>query len=594
MTTVGAPERPSLAGRARAGLLAVPAVRLVRTYRRDWLRADELAALTVWALLVPQALAYASLGGFDPVVGLYAAVGALLGYALFGGVRELNVGPEATIALLTATVIAPLAGGDPVRYLALGAGVALVAGVLLVLAGIARLGFVTRYLSRPLLTGYVAGSAIVMIVSQLDSLLGVTIQAKDDTLAELTQTIQAIPETDLLTLAVGLAVIAIALVVRRIDKRLPAYLVAVLAAIVASVILDLEAQGVTVVGSIPPGLPPFGPPALSLADIGQLFIPAAAVGLLIYADSGVSGQVLARRGGYRVDGNGEFIGLGAANIGASLTGGFPVNGSQSRSFTSADMGVRSQLASIGVVVLVLITLLFLTPLFEPLPKAALAGVIIVVAMGLLDPSEFARLARISRLEAALAVWATVIVVAVGMLAGVVVIAIMSLLIVAQRAARPRTTLLVRLPGTDTFRGADSTPDGTSEPGIVLYRFDAPLFFANAEVLRDDVAEAIATADPPARWVVVDMEAVSDVDSTAAEMLLELADDLRHQHMGLALARLKGPVAAYLERAGLFDAIDRDRIYLEVDDAVLALRAAEPPAGEPPAGEPPAAAGGSAT
>jgi high affinity sulfate transporter 1 len=589
MTTVGAPERPSLAGRARAGLLAVPAVRLVRTYQRDWLRADGLAALTVWALLVPQALAYASLGGFDPVVGLYASVGALLGYALFGGVRELSVGPEATIALLTATVIAPLAGGDPVRYLALGAGVALVAGVLLVLAGIARLGFVTRYLSRPLLTGYVAGSAVVMIVSQLDSLLGVTIQAKDDTLAELTQTIQAIPETDLLTLAVGLAVIAIALVVRRIDKRLPAYLVAVLAAIVASVILDLEAQGVTVVGSIPPGLPPFGPPALSLADIGQLFIPAAAVGLLIYADSGVSGQVLARRGGYRVDGNGEFIGLGAANIGASLTGGFPVNGSQSRSFTSADMGVRSQLASIGVVALVLVTLLFLTPLFEPLPKAALAGVIIVVAMGLLDPSEFVRLARISRLEAGLAVWATVIVVAVGMLAGVVIIAIMSLLIVAQRAARPRTTLLVRLPGTDTFRGADSTPDGTNEPGIVLYRFDAPLFFANAEVLRDDVAEAIATADPPARWVVVDMEAVSDVDSTAAEMLLELADDLRHQHMGLALARLKGPVAAYLERAGLFDAIDHDRIYLEVDDAVLALRVAEPPAGEPPA-----AAGGSAT
>jgi SulP family sulfate permease len=428
-----------------------------------------------------------------------------------------------------------------------------------------------------------------MIVSQLDSLLGVTIQAKDDTLAELTQTIQAIPETDLLTLVVGLTVIAIALVVRRIDKRLPAYLIAVLAAIAASVILGLEAHGVTVVGSIPSGLPPFGPPALSLADVGQLFIPAAAIGLLIYADSGVSGQVLARRGGYRVDGNGEFIGLGAANIGASLTGGFPVNGSQSRSFTSADMGVRSQLASIGVVVLVLITLLFLTPLFEPLPKAALAGVIIVVAMGLLDPSEFVRLARISRLEAGLAVWATVIVVAVGMLAGVVVIAIMSLLIVAQRAARPRTTLLVRLPGTDSFRGADSTPDGTNEPGIVLYRFDAPLFFANAEVLRDDVADAIATAEPPARWVVVDMEAVSDVDSTAAEMLLELAADLRRQGVGLALARLKGPVAAYLERAGVFDAIDRDRVYLEVDDAVVALRAAEPPVAELPA-----AAGGPTT
>jgi len=576
MTAANDAGNVSAVDRARAGLLAIPGIRLVMTYDRGWLRPDALGALTVWALLVPQALAYAQLGGFDPVVGLYAAIGALAGYVLLGGVRELDVGPEATIALLTATVIAPLAGGDPVRYLALGAGLALVAGILLMLAGLARLGFVTRYLSRPLLTGYVAGSAIVMIVSQLDSLLGVTIQAKEDTLAELKETIQKIPETDLLTLGVGLAVIAIVIVLRRLDKRLPAYLIAVLAAILASVVFDLEAHGVKVVGTITPGLAPFGPPALSLWDLGQLVLPAAAIGLLIYADSGVSGQVLGRRGGYRVDGNREFLGLGAANIGASLTGGFPVNGSQSRSFTAADMGVRSQLASVGVLLLVLVTLLFLTPLFEPLPKAALAGVIILVALGLFDPAEFRRLARISRLEAALAVFATVLVVAVGMLAGVVVIAIMSLLIVAQRAARPRTTLLVRVPGTDRYRGADTTPNGIAEPGIVLYRFDAPLFFANAEVLRDDVSAAVAAADPPARWVALDMEAVGDVDSTATEMLLELVADLHRRGIGLALARLKEPVAEYLERAGLFDAIDRERVYLEVDTAVGALRTAAPP------------------
>jgi len=312
---------------------------------------------------------------------------------------------------------------------------------------------------------------------------------------------------------------------------------------------------------------------LGLGDLGQLVLPAAAVGLLIYADSGVSGQVLARRGGYRIDGNGEFLGLGAANVGAALTGGFPVNGSQSRSFTAADAGVRSQLASVGVLLLVLVTLLFLTPLFEPLPKAALAGVIIVVALGLLDPAEFGRLARISRLEAALAVWATVIVVAVGMLAGVVVIAIMSLLIVAQRAARPRTTRLVRVPGTDSFRGADSTPDGIAEPHLVLYRFDAPLFFANAEVLRDDVLAAVTAADPPARWVVLDMESVSEVDSTATEMLLDLVADLRRRGVGLAVARLKEPVAEYLDRAGLFEVVSRERVFLEVDDAVAALRTA---------------------
>ena len=550
--------------------LAVPGLRAIRTYDRSWLPIDALAGLTVWALLVPQALAYAQLGGFDAVIGLYASLGALLGYALMGGVREMSVGPEATIALLTASIIAPLAEGDPSRYLALGAGVALMAGILLMLAGIARLGFVTRYLSRPLLVGYVAGSAIVMIVSQLDSLIGITLVAQDDTLAELTETIRRLGETDPTTLAVGLGVIAIVLVVKRMDKRLPAYLVGVLAAIAVSVLFGLEAQGVKVVGDIPPGLPPLGLPTIGLADLPLLLVPAAAIGLLIYADSGVTGQVLGRRGGYRVDGDGEFLGLGAANIGASLTGGFPVNGSQSRSFTAADMGARSQLASIVAAALVVVTLLFLTWLFAPLPKAALAGVIIVVAAGLLDPSEFRRLAAVARSEAALALLATVIVVAVGMLAGVLVIALLSLLLVAQRAARPPRNFLVRVPGTDSYRSAGSTPDGQAEPGMVLYRFDGPLFFANADVFRDDVTVAVAAAEPPARWVVLDMEGIADTDSTATQMLVELLGDLAGRGVTVAFARLKSPVAAYLDRAGIGAAADPGRVFLEVDDAVAAF------------------------
>ena len=551
---------------------AIPGLRAIRTYDRSWLPVDALAGLTVWALLVPQALAYAQLGGFDAVVGLYASLGALLGYALMGGVREMSVGPEATIALLTASIIAPLAEGDPSRYLALGAGVALMAGILLMLAGVARLGFVTRYLSRPLLVGYVAGSAIVMIVSQLDSLIGITLVAQDDTLAELGETLRRLGETDPTTLAVGLGVIAVVLVVKRIDRRLPAYLVGVLAAIAASMLLGLEAQGVKVVGTIPPGLPPLGLPAIGLADLQLLLVPAAAIGLLIYADSGVTGQVLGRRGGYRVDGDAEFLGLGAANIGASLTGGFPVNGSQSRSFTAADMGARSQLAGIVAVALVVVTLLFLTWLFAPLPKSALAGVIIVVAAGLLDPSEFRGLARVARSEAALAVLATVIVVAVGMLAGVLVIALLSLLLVAQRAARPPRNLLVRVPGTDSYRSADATPDGLPEPGMVLYRFDGPLFFANADVFRDDVTEAVAAAEPPATWVVLDMESIADTDSTATQMLVELLGDLAARGVTVAFARLKAPVAAYLDRAGIGAAADPGRVFLEVDDAVAAFRA----------------------
>jgi len=238
---------------------SVPGIRLVRTYERSWLRPDLLAAVTVWALLVPQALAYAQLAQVDAVVGLYAAIGAAIGYVLLGGVRSMNVGPEATVALLTASVVAPMAAGDPARYLALAGALALVAGGWLILAGVIGLGFVTRFLSRPLLLGYVAGSALVMIVSQLDSLIGVKLEAEDDTLAELSETIRRLGETDVTTLLVGLGVIAVVLLVRRIDRRLPAYLVAVVVAIAASALADLVDRGVAVVGEIEPGLPAVSP-----------------------------------------------------------------------------------------------------------------------------------------------------------------------------------------------------------------------------------------------------------------------------------------------------------------------------------------------
>ena len=562
-----------------------PAVTLVRTYDRAWLRFDALAAVTVWALLVPQALAYAQLAQVDAVVGLYAAMGAAIGYFLLGGVRSMNVGPEATVALLTASVVAPMAAGDTSRYLALVGGLALMTGVWMLLAGIVGLGFVTRFLSRPLLLGYVAGSAIVMIVSQLDSLIGIKLVAQDDTLAELSETIRRLGETDVTTLLVGLGVIAVVLVVRRIDRRLPAYLIAVLAAIAASAILDLAAKGVAVVGTIQSGLPAVGLPAVGLADLASLAGPAIGIALLVYADSGVTGQVLGRRGGYRVEGNQEFIGLGAANIGAALTGGFPVNGSQSRSFTAADVGARSQLMNVGVLALVILTLLFLTPLFAPLPKSALAGVIIVVAFGLLEPVAFRVLARIDRRELGLALIAAAVVVAVGMIAGVLVTVVLSLFLAAIRASQPGRTFLVRVPGTDSFRGVDNVAEGEAVPGLVIYRFDGPLFFANAQLLADDIEAAIAegSATEPVRWVVIDAESIGDVDSTGAGVLGDLTDALRERGITLALARLKSAVSTYLARAGVMEKVGAEHVYLEVDDAVAAFgtsRAEVPPATTP--------------
>jgi SulP family sulfate permease len=563
---------------AAARLSGIPVIRLARTYERAWLQPDALAAVTVWALLVPQALAYAQLAQVDAVVGLYAALGAAIGYVLLGGVRSMNVGPEATVALLTASVVAPLAAGDPARYLALVATLALVAGGWLILAGIIGLGFVTRFLSRPLLLGYVAGSAIVMIVSQLDSLIGVKLEAQDDTLAELSETIRRLGETDLTTLVVGLGVIGVVLLVRRIDRRLPAYLVAVLAAIVVSAVADLAGQGVAVVGEIEPGLPAMGLPAVGLADLASLAGPALAIALLIYADSGVTGQVLGKRGGYAVDGNQEFLGLGAANVGAALTGGFPVNGSQSRSFTAADVGAKSQAMNLGVLALVVLTLLFLTPLFAPLPKSALAGVIIVVAFGLLEPAGFRDLARVDRRELWLALFTAAIVVAVGMVAGVIGTVLISLFLLAVRAAQPRRAFLARVPGTDSFRGMDSVADAMPAPGLVIYRFDAPLFFANAQLVADDVLAAIAegAAPEPVRWVVLDAESIGDVDSTGVAVLADLADDLASRGITLALARVKAPVSAYLARAGVLEKVGAEHVYLEVDDAVAAFEAADAP------------------
>ncbi len=566
------PATPTgIAGRIAA---RIPAIRLARTYERSWLRLDVLAAVTVWALLVPQALAYAQLAQVDPVVGLYASIGAAVGYILLGGVRSMNVGPEATVALLTASVVAPLAAGDPVRFVALTGGLALMTGAWMLLAGVIGLGFVTRFLSRPLLLGYVAGSAIVMIVSQLDSLIGIKLEAQDDTLAELAETVRRLDETDLTTLLVGLGVIGVVLVVRRVDRRLPAYLVAVLAAIVVSAIAGLEEQGVAVVGAIEPGLPAIGLPAVGLADLASLAGPAIGIALLVYADSGVTGQVLGRRGGYPVDGNQEFLGLGAANIGSALTGGFPVNGSQSRSFTAADVGAKSQAMNLGVLVLVVLTLLFLTPLFAPLPKSALAGVIIVVAFGLLDPIAFRDLARVDRREVGLALLTAAVVVAVGMIAGVLVTVVLSLFLAALRAAQPRRTFLARVPGTDSFRGVDSVADGTTAPGLVIYRFDGPLFFANAQLLADDLQAAVVAeaAQEPVRWVVVDAESIGDVDSTGAGMLADLAGDFRERGITLALARLKAPVAEYLDRAGVMEKVGAEHVYLEVDDAVAAFEA----------------------
>lgn len=557
---------------AKATLL--PGLLALRTYDRTSLIPDVIAGATVWALLIPQGLAYAGLGGVDPVVGLYTAIGAMVAYFLFGGVRHLNVGPEATIALVSASVVAPLAAGDPGRFGALSVLLALLAGLVLLGGWLIRIGWLSRLLSQPLLLGYLAGTAVTMMIGQLDDILGIKLVAQDDPVAELREILGRLDEASTATVAIGVSVIVLVLGLRRGAPRVPAYLVAVAVSVAASVLLDFPARGIPVVGEITGGLPSLGLPAWNAQDVLSLLAPAVAIGVLAFADSGITSKVLSKRTGEPFDPNQELLALGAANIGSSLLGGIAVNGSGSRSFTALSSGAPSRMFGLVLVVLVVLTLAFLTPLIEPLPKATLGAIILIVAAGLIDLPGFRVLWRLDRIEFALSMVTVVGVLWLGVIAGIVVVVLLSLLLVAKQAALPSASELVEVPGTGTFRSRAAFPDAPSIPGLLIYRLDGPLFFANIDVLREGVRSAVASADSPVREVLFDAEAVYRIDSTAAAGLLELIDDLEGDGVRFTIARLKADTRDFLVRAGVVERIGTDAVYLQVSDGAAAFRAAQ--------------------
>lgn len=537
-------------------------------YRRAWLPHDARAALILWTLLVPQALAYAQTAGMPPETGLYTALGAMAGYALLGASRHMNVGPEATVGLLSASVLAPIAAADSSRFLVLSAALAIMTGVVCLGLGLLRMGFLARLLSRPVLVGYLAGTGVTMIGSQLDKLLGVDVDAYDARTI-VGRLIDAWPDSNMTSLALGVGVIAIILACRRWAPGLPAYLVGIVIATGLTALLTLDAtRDVAVVGSFPAGLPAVGVPEVGLEVLGELLVPAIGIAFLSFADSGITARALGRRTHDHVDQDQHMLGMGAAGIASGLLGGFAVNGSASRSFAAAEAGGRSQVTGLVGIGLVALTLLLLAPLFAPMPLAALGGVTIVVALGLIDLAELRRIGVYSRTDLALALVTAGFVIWVGMLAGILLVILLSLLDVARRSAIPNTAVLERVRGTDSYRRADPDVTEALDPRVAVYRFDAPLFFANIEVFTGD---ALRLATQPGREaVLVNAEAITDLDSTAAQGLEELLDDLDGQGVRLALARVKAPLRDRLERAGLLARIRPEHIYLEVDDGVDAL------------------------
>ena len=553
----------------------------MRGYRRSWLRGDLLAGVTVAAYLVPQVMAYARVAGLRPAAGLWAAVPALVIYAAIGSSRSLSFGPEATTALMTATAIGPLAGGNPARYAALAATLALLAGVMAAAAGTLRLGFLADLLSRPVLVGYMAGVALIMIAGQLGPATGVAVHGEAFA-AQIASFTRHAGGTRLATVAITVAVLLFLFLLRARWPRAPGPLLAVLLAAAAVAGLGLQRHGVQVAGTVPAGLPAPAIPGLQPARLGQLALPAFSVFIVAFSDDVLTARAFARRG-EQISANRELLALGTGNAAVSLVHGFPVSSSATRTAIGTAAGGRTQLTSLTAAGAVLVVLYAARPLLAAFPLAALAALVIYAATGLIDLPALRRLLTFRRGELIIAVSACLGVLALGILDGVLVAIGVSVAELLLRVARPHDAILGLVPGLAGMHDVDDYPHARTIPGLVVYRYDAPLFFANAQDFRRR-ALAAARRDGTARWFVLNVEANVEVDFTALEALDQLRDELAQDGTIFALARVKQDLLVRLKAFGLTTKIQPGLLFPTLPTAVTAYQdwtARQPPAGHDP-------------
>ncbi len=551
----------------------VPITQWLPRYRRTFLGADLLAGLAVWAVLVPQAVAYAAIAGAPPEAGLFAALAAGVAYAVFGTCRELDVGPSSTIAITAAATLAAVAAKFPARdYVTLLAALAVLTGVVLLVAGLLRLGFVSEFLARPVLIGFISGIGVVIIIGQIPKLLGLPVES-GNVPETVWRIVASLGEMGWETPVVGIGALVALLVLRHLAPRIPWALLVAAVSVGLSRALDLEAHGVAVIADVPAGLPTPTIPSVGLGEIGALSSGALALALVTLAESIGSARSLASQRGYEIDPNQELVALGAANVGAGLLQGFPVDASLSRSAVGAAAGVRTRLSGLIVAVMLVATMLFLTPLFDGLPQATLAAIIIAAVIGLIDIRGFRWLWRIDQGDAQLAIVGFAAVAVLGVLPGIVIAVVASLLALVRRAYRPRIAVLGRVrheASTDEnfrFRSVDRHPEYETIPGLVLFRFANELFFANASYFRDETLRLVDDADPSAHTVLVDASVISYADTTALAMLDDLIDQLELRAVTLEFARAKSDLTDLLDRAGISDRIGRDAFHRSVHAGV---------------------------
>ena len=516
-------------------------------YDRSWLFSDMGAGLSVAAIALPVGIAYADLAGVPAVVGMYSAIFPLLAYALFGSSRQLMTGPDAATCIMVAASLGPLAGGDPERYLALVVLLSLMTGILFVFAGISRLGFIANFLSQPILTGYLNGIALIIIVGQLPKLFGYSGEA-EEFFPKLAEFIDKFDHSHLPTLVLGVGLLAVLVVLRRIAPKIPAALIVVIAGIVSVVMLGLDQNGVAVLGSIPAGLPAFHFAAFEPSTYTALLDDAAGIALVSFTSGVLTAKSFARRNRYEIDSNQELIAFGSCNIASGLAQGFPVTGADSRTAVNDAMGGKTQLVGIVAAGTMFLILFFLTGPLAYVPNAALAAVIMVAAVGLFDYKELRALYRISHRELLLCVGTTAGVLILGVLPGVLLAVALSLFWLITVTSRPHDAVLGRVKGIKGFHDIADYPGASTIPGLILYRFDANLVFYNVDYFRERVRAAIAAAESPVQWLVIDASSINVVDITAVQKFDELREELAAQGIKLVSARVKQNLLKYFKPA----------------------------------------------
>ncbi|MFE3883037.1 SulP family inorganic anion transporter [Streptomyces lydicus] len=556
-------------GEWRRVVPGVPGLAVFRAYRRSWLRGDLLAGVTVAAYLVPQVMAYASVAGLPPVVGLWAILPALALYAFLGSSRLLSVGPESTTALMTATVVGPLAGGDPARYAVLASALAVAVGLMCLVAWAARLGFVADLLSRPVLIGYLAGVALIMMVDQLSKLTGVPTKGAEF-FPKLVSFAQNLARAHPTTVIFSAGTLIFLYLVTRLHWGIPGPLLALVLGTVVASAFDLQDRGLAVIGKIPAGLPRLVLPDLS--SLPPLLLPAAGVLLVGYTDFILTARAFAADDGrQRLDANQELFALGTVNLGVGTLQGFPVSSSASRTVLAQSTGAHTQAYGLAAGAAVLAVLLFLSPLLTHTPMAVLGTLVVYAAIRMIDLAGFRRLASFRRRELLLSLGCLAGVLVLDILYGVLVAVGLSVAELLSRVARPHDAVQGLVPGVPGMHDVDDYPQARVVPGLLVYRYDSPLFFANAEDFRHRALDAVATQEIPARWFVLNAEANVEVDITALDSLDRLRRELTGRGIEFAMARVKQDLRDELDAYGLSASVGEDRIFPTLPTAVAAYR-----------------------